>query len=483
MISFLAILKHTVKSALRSYVFQILNFLLIVSVIAIPMTISGDGTAYGFIQISLKYSLGFASFILSLSAVWLSCQVMTQDVESYQIHMVLSKPVSRVKVWIGKLCGVFLINFALLLIASAVILLLVMFQFKTREFPKEERDKINNEVLVGRTVFYPQIPDINEKTKEEFLKRLSESNVSGMQNSTVPQTAEGKTALYQEIRRQIIANLGEVKFGPQEAKTWTFNNVPKIKDAPVFIRYRIYHGSITSKEQKETYGVWFARFMLEEKPAEGAPKDAKPQVREVFLAKSQEAERIVCSAFHEFAMTPDVIGEDNTVALRFMNLDMNQKPLFFQLADGPKLLIKSTSFINNYLRAVAVIALKILILCGLSCAFASALSMPTAIFMVCAYLLFGSFSSFLIGNQEMYGEDPKASIMEKVGLSVSHVLMTCIIPVQKFEISDKVSNGELIEFRYMRGIFIEYMLIKGMPWFLLGIWLYRRRELGLVIRK
>ena len=47
MTSFLAIVKLTCRSAMRSNVFRFLLFLLIVCVILVPNTIKGDGTAYG----------------------------------------------------------------------------------------------------------------------------------------------------------------------------------------------------------------------------------------------------------------------------------------------------------------------------------------------------------------------------------------------------------------------------------------------------
>ena len=98
MISFWSIVKLTWRSALRSHIFQLLLAVLTVCIIALPLTIAGDGTAYGYIQVSLKYNMSVVAFILSMSSIWLACSVMTQDMESYQLHMIVSKPVSRMKI-------------------------------------------------------------------------------------------------------------------------------------------------------------------------------------------------------------------------------------------------------------------------------------------------------------------------------------------------------------------------------------------------
>lgn len=55
--SYWAIVKLTFRNALRSHIFQLLLLLLLLAVIVIPTTVSGDGTAGGFIRVSLLYSL------------------------------------------------------------------------------------------------------------------------------------------------------------------------------------------------------------------------------------------------------------------------------------------------------------------------------------------------------------------------------------------------------------------------------------------
>ena len=125
---FLAIVKLTFRHALRSHVFQLLLALLVLAVVFIPGTV-GAGTAADFIRISLFYSLGTLTFILSLSSMWLGCYAMTHDVESYQLHLVVTKPVSRVTVWMGKWIGVTLVNLLLLLLAAAAIYGIVLYRF------------------------------------------------------------------------------------------------------------------------------------------------------------------------------------------------------------------------------------------------------------------------------------------------------------------------------------------------------------------
>lgn len=159
MTSFLAIVKLTCRSAMRSNVFRFLLFLLIVCVILVPNTIKGDGTAYGYIQVMLEYSTGIVALILSTSIIWLSCSEFCTDMENGQIHMIFVKPVSRITVWFGKFTGVFLIHLVLLIIASVFIYAFVIFQYNRQKFTPEERAKMENEVFAGRRSYLPVIKD------------------------------------------------------------------------------------------------------------------------------------------------------------------------------------------------------------------------------------------------------------------------------------------------------------------------------------
>ena len=478
MISFWSIVKLTWRSALRSHIFQLLLAVLTGFVIILPLTVAGDGTAYGYIQVSLKYNLSVVAFILSMSSIWLACSVMTQDMESYQLHMIVSKPVSRMKIWLGKCFGVLLINAFLLLIASSVIYGIVVWQFNRSKFPPDEKKKIENEVMTGRRVFYPQLPDVNALAREEYARRLA------VAKSTTIKDEKEEVAL-KELRRQIIAKMSELPYSA--SKVWFYKNLPVELKAPLYLRYRVYVDKISSKDQRETYGVWHVAVAgkadkQDVKPGAvaDAKKDKDAELVTYWQPRSYYPEKIMCGVFNEITLKPTVVTPDGTVTISFTNLDQAGKNLHFQVPDGPKMLIRVAGFFENYARAVFLILLQIVVLTALACAASSVLSMPTAIFMVVSYLLFGTFSTFLVGA----GIDvPDIGITDYFAYYLSIILLWLVIPLQVFDMSSLVSNGELIELSLMSKIFLKFFIVKGLPLFLLGIWLYRRRELGLVIRK
>ena len=117
-----AIAAKTMRSAMRSRVVYVILFFVLVTVFVLPVTIAFDGTAKSLVQVSLTYTLGIIGVLLGVVALWLGCVLMAEDIEGYEIHLVVSKPVPRWGIWLGKWLGIVLLLGALLLIAGGVIL-------------------------------------------------------------------------------------------------------------------------------------------------------------------------------------------------------------------------------------------------------------------------------------------------------------------------------------------------------------------------
>jgi ABC-type multidrug transport system fused ATPase/permease subunit len=471
MISFLSIVRLTIKNALRSHIFQLLMLLLLLCIFLIPNTIVGDDTAHGYIQIALKYSLGTVSFVLSLSAIWLGCFLMCGDTENYQLHMVVSKPISRVTIWLGKYCGILLIHVFLMVFACTIIYATVLWQFNQQGFSDQEKARIQNEVLVGRRVFYPNQPNIHQEAFKKLEAQNAEKIAKGQKIDTSPATQRRELRM---IQNDILRNIGEIKYGA--SRSWEYSNLPTGMDEnrPVFLRFRTYVNKVSSEDQRMTRGMWAVWVAAPVKP-EDKNRPVEQQFYQVPL--SSQPEQFLTGVFHEKVLKATCIQDSGKVKIAFLNVDPKASGLFFQPKDGPKLLIKISGFTQNFFRGMIVMFIQLAVLAGLACAAASAMSMPTAVFIVISYLMFGSFATFM-GGTTFFG-----SAADHVGYTVSKILLTIVIPVQSFEISPFIANGELIEISYIWGVIWKYLILRGLPIYLFGIWLYWRRELGLVIKK
>src|SRR5215813_682111 len=144
----LAIAGLTWKAAFRFRLFIVVAVLLLASVVALPLLIKDDGTARGFTQILLTYTLTTIAALLGLSTLWLACGTLARDIEECQMQVVAVKPIGRWQIWLGKWFGLVSLNAALLAISGASVYFLLV--YRSTKLPAAEQQVLHNEVLVAR---------------------------------------------------------------------------------------------------------------------------------------------------------------------------------------------------------------------------------------------------------------------------------------------------------------------------------------------
>src|SRR5882762_7380368 len=90
-----AIVTLTWRAAFRFKLFVVVAALLLAAVVGLPILIKDDGTARGFTQILLTYTLSTITGLLGISTLWLACGTLARDIEECQLQMVAVKPVAR----------------------------------------------------------------------------------------------------------------------------------------------------------------------------------------------------------------------------------------------------------------------------------------------------------------------------------------------------------------------------------------------------
>src|SRR6266568_3772016 len=117
----LAIAWLTWKAALRFRLFHVIAVLLLAAVVGLPILIKDDGTARGFTQILLTYTLSTITGLLGLSTLWLACGTLARDIEECQIQVVATKPIARWQIWVGKWIGIMSLNAVLLALTGGCV--------------------------------------------------------------------------------------------------------------------------------------------------------------------------------------------------------------------------------------------------------------------------------------------------------------------------------------------------------------------------
>src|SRR5438093_10753511 len=175
----------TLKAAFRYRLVQILTVLLLGAVIGLPLVIKHDGTARGFTQILLTYTLGTIVTLLGFATLWPACGTLARDVEECQMQMVAVKPIARWEIWLGKWTGIMLLNLLLLAVSGASVYFLM--QWRARRLPPEAQARLRSEVLVARGSLRQTVDSaaIEAEVEQLLQERLKDSKVAGLDRDFV----------------------------------------------------------------------------------------------------------------------------------------------------------------------------------------------------------------------------------------------------------------------------------------------------------
>jgi hypothetical protein len=453
----LAIVWLTWKAAFRFRLFLVLAVLLVAAVVGLPILIKDDGTARGFTQILLTYTLSAITGLLGLSTLWLACGTLARDIEDCQMQVVATKPIARWQIWLGKWLGIMTLNAALLGLAGGSVFGLL--QWRATKLPAAEQAKLRNEVLVARGSAREQSWDaeIDAATEQELQKRLAK-NSGGISAAELPEVRK-------QIREQVKAAWQVVMPGANRmwkidlglAKNW-------LHDEPLQLRIKF------NAAQKSPTGTFAALWAI------GEPET--PQFRRL------EPMSLAPDTFHEFAIPANLIDEKGVLTVIFVN--PNDSALLFSLEDGMEVLYREGGFALNFARGLGIVFCWMGLLAAIGLAAASLLSFPVAAFFSLAVLVVG-LSSGTLSNAVQSGTI--AGVDEESGIAGHSVIDAVVLPafkgvlvvinlVQGFSPIDALSSGRSITWLELGKAFAQIVLLLGGIFAVAGIWLFNRRELA-----
>jgi hypothetical protein len=190
-----AMAQLTWKAAFRFRLFWVLTILLLGCVVVLPLLIKHDGTARGFTQVLLTYTLMTITALLGFSTLWLACGTLARDIEECQMQVVAVKPIARWQIWLGKWLGITFLNFTLLAVAAGS--LYVLLQWRARQLPLEQQQILRNEIFVARAGMKEPVPNTDSYVEQVFQDRLRQT----------PVPPEEQAQVRNSIREQVLARL------------------------------------------------------------------------------------------------------------------------------------------------------------------------------------------------------------------------------------------------------------------------------------
>jgi hypothetical protein len=451
----LAITWLTWKAAFRFRLFLVIAVLLLAAVVGLPILIKDDGTARGFTQILLTYTLSVITALLGLSTLWLACGTLARDIEECQIQIVATKPIARWQIWLGKWLGIMSLNAALLALSGAGVYGLL--QWRAAKLPAAEQIVLREQVLVARgSAKQPN----NEAAIEAETERVLQAR---LKNSPVDK------ADVPEVRRQ-IRELVRADFQlvpPGYSREWRIDlGFAKnfLHDKPLQLRVKF------NSAQKSPSGTFVALWQV------GVPgKTPYQRLEPMSLAPD---------TFHEFQIPANLFDDQGMLTVLFVN--PNDTSLLFPLADGMEVLYPEGGFTLNFARGLGIIFCWMALLAALGLMAASFLTFPVAAFFSLAVVVMVLSSGTLAeavdagtvvgGNGEtgVMGHSP----LDMVLIPLFKAFLTVINLVKVFSPVDALSSGRSISWTELGMAFGQIVLLLGGIIGGIGILLFNRRELA-----
>jgi hypothetical protein len=445
----------TWKAAFRFKLFLVVALLLLASVVGLPLLIKDDGTARGFTQILLTYTLSTVSGLLGLSTLWLACGTLARDIEECQMQVVAVKPIARWQIWLGKWFGIVTLNATLLGLSGLSIYGLL--QWRASRLPADEQRVLRNEVLVARgSVRPPGIDkDLDTVTDRLLQERLKKSRIDNADLREVRR----------QIREQVKADYQLVP--PGYAKQWVVNlGLARryLRNQPIYLRIKFNTANGTTTG---TYkGLWQA----------GDPPHTPTWRSEVMS--------LAPDTFHEFAIDPNLFDDNGDLTIQFFNV--NETSLLFPLDDGMEVLYRQGGFGPNFLRGLGIIFCWMALLSALGLAAASFMSFPVAAFCALGVLSF-VFASGTMANAVSEGtiagynaeKGTKGwSPADVVVIPTFKAVLKVIGLARNFSPIDALSTGRSVPWEELGLAFVQVVLLLSGALAAFGIFVFTRRELA-----
>ena len=339
------------RTAIRSRLVLSLMLLLTAVVIGLPLTLQGDGTLVGDVQILLNYTLGLAAMILGVATLWASCSSISREIEQRHIHLISTKPVHGLEIWVGKWLGLLAINAVLLGGTGVATYGLLQLRLRQADVSPDTRQRVEEQILRGQAAT-PARPDNLDSALEERLRALTAEGLIA---------AEPDAGLRRNIARQLRAERSVV--APGAGKEWRIDATATPAGTRPVVRIRF-----APTNNDDVSGTWtFSN-------GDGST---------YAYTMSGVGERRV-----SIPLPGNLLTDGGVVTVQFRAATgAEARPVVFDVKEGVTLLIPHGSFEANLVRALLVIFSQLALLAALGLTAGTCFSFPVAAFFASVTVL------------------------------------------------------------------------------------------------
>jgi hypothetical protein len=446
-----AVARNTLAQAVRMKIAVVVFLLLLILLPLMSKVMDGDGTLLGKLQTFSSYGLSLISFLLCILTIAISAYTLNDDLKRKYIYLVVTKPIRRMELILGKLLGIVILNVFLLALFSSIVYICTVWVIpKMVEATPEHMMKTQAEFFTSRVGLEAKMD--TQAIQEKALERL--------ETVTIPEGMTKQQA-YRELYGQ--ERMKNQAVGPGYRKRWDFENVrvqgTEYYEKLIFVRYK--HRVTTPPANDQVFGTWLVGDLRQEY---GADKYETP----MYPLGQYEPIRTA----QEFPVPSEVVAEDGYLSIAFFNdPSMNRTTI---IPEDITVLYKTGTFTGNYIRAVLLILVRLVFLTILGVSLSTWLSFPVAI-LVCLVVFFtGLTNGFIMDAIDGLG----AAMGLLYGLTVKPLLWLLPRFDAEYSPTKYIVDGRTLGWAFLSVTAAITLLVKGLLMLLFGMFIFSKREIA-----
>jgi hypothetical protein len=451
----LAIAMLTVKAAVRSRFVAVFMLMMLLLIWFLPLLIKHDGTAKMFTQIMLTYTLVVSSTLLMASTLWLACGAISREVAECQMQVLVTKPVARWQIWLGKWAGLGILNAIFLCVLGGAIYGLLL--LSSNGLGVEEKQRLRQEVLVARDSAKEEQTDRSEAIEKVFQDRMTTERVEGLDEDMVRRTIEDQFKATDELVQPNHRRVWDIKIESDPAE---------LRKHAMYVRVKVQAAQLDMND-----AIYEVKWVI-------GDIEGRNWQQERLMAHNEK---------EEFQIPAELVGDDGILRVEAWN--QSGTTLRFPLTAQLSILYPRGSFEANYIRGLGIIYLWLLTIAALGLAASAFLSFPVASFFAMT-LLAVFLSGDLLGA--ISKERTVGAVNHETGKSNTRAIDPFVVPffkALKWLVSlseggvdpiNNISAGLSVTWGHLFATFVRLNLIVCGTLAGLGITLFNRRELALV---
>ena len=453
-----AVATNTIRQAVRMKVAAIFIVLLLVLLPVLGFTATGDGTLKGRLQTFVSYGLSLTSLLLSLLTIIVATHTITSDIEQRQIYTVVTKPIRRYQIVLGKVLGVIVLDVALLALFAGIVYGVTSWMPSFVNATEEERLAAQNEFYTARASLVPPVADV-QKEVEATYRKLSKEDLATIYPNMTREEVFKQLTNRKRLEKRAAAIGGML--------VWEFRNV-KVHDPnqSLFIRFK-YDVSVTPQDE-QVYGQW--QVGDPRQGAQGAPVQAQTPIW-------TQTRKDTVRKFHELEVPAAVVAADGYLAVGFYNPPtLNDTVVLFPVEDGLEVLYKADTFTGNFARAGLLILCRLVFLACLGALAASFLSFPVAILFCVVIFCTGNASGFIVESFGYMTEN-----ISRIYTYTVQGIIQLLPQFDKYNPTKFLVPARLLTWNFLGEVALVMVMIKGLLLLALALLIFSFRELAKVV--